>query len=355
MDIPTLKLWLLIAGVIITGSIEHITIPIMVSYFESLYFILIITSLEGLINFAILLLILTKGQFRWPQKKKLIMMAGCFNALMSMCFIYSANPERTPVVIQSIFLGLTIIPTVFFRKFILNKKITYDKILIPLSLFFLIVSVVIATIPLFFEHQATSYYWIIGYMIAIILLSLDNTIQEKYVTETNDNSVINKITLAFYTSMCQIITLILFFWVEFLFGYTDNPVGAFKNSTVVFFTDLKYTFLLQLFIYDCLILYVLSIYLNAISTNYNMILTNLTNQSVAIFFTIFPNLNHGLKYSLWVTISSLILNITSVVLWIMGEKNEEIETSDEDLPEIKQNLTDSDIIIHTNDPIYNGV
>lgn len=318
------KLFLFIAGVIITGSIEHITIPIMVSYFESLYFILIITSLEGCINFGLLLLILTKGSFRIPDKKQIVIMAGFFNALMSICFIYSANPERTPVVIQSIFLGLTIIPTVIFRKVILNKKVTYDKILNPLSLLLLLFSVAIATVPLFFEKQATIYYWIFGYILAIILLSLDNTMQEKYVIETNDNSVINKITLAFYTSLCQFITLIMFFWVEFLFGYSNDPITAFKNSATVFFTNYKYFFLLQLFIYDCLLLYVLSIYLNAISTNYNMILTNLTNQSVAIFFTIFPKLNHGIKYSFGIIVISLLLNISSVILWIKGENNEKV-------------------------------
>ena len=60
-----------------------------------------------------------------------------------------------------------------------------------------------------------------------------------------------------------------------------------------------------------------------------MILTNITNQSVAIFFTIFPELNHGIQYPLAVTISSLVLNVLSVVLWIKGEKNYTDDSYDE--------------------------
>jgi len=116
-------------------------------------------------------------------------------------------------------------------------------------------------------------------------------------------------------------TLILLFWLEYIFGYSDSPLTTFLNSFKTFFTNFEQTFLLELFIYDCLLLYVLSIHLNAISTNYNMILTNLTNQSVAIFFVIFPSLNNGIKHPVWIIMISLFFNIVSVCLWIRGEEN----------------------------------
>lgn len=75
------------------------------------------------------------------------------------------------------------------------------------------------------------------------------------------------------------------------------------------------------FSYDCLLLYFLSILLNSISTNYNLILTNITNQSVALFFIIFPYLNKGIKSNIYVTLVTLFLNIVSVILWIKGETN----------------------------------
>src|SRR4029078_7535187 len=86
--------------------------------------------------------------------------------------------------------------------------------------------------------------------------------------------------------------------------------------------------LTQLFIFDCLFLFIISVYLNEISTNYNMILTNLTNQSVALFFTIFSNLNHGVHYPLSITILSMLCNIISVILWVKGESKEIKECDD---------------------------
>lgn len=123
-------------------------------------------------------------------------------------------------------------------------------------------------------------------------------------------------------SLCQIIFLVAFCWVELVFGSTKDPITAFCDSAVLFVHDLKLLFMLELYIYDCLLLYLLSIYFNSISTNYHMILTNVTNQSVAIFFTIFPRFNHGIQYALYITLPSLACNISSVFLWIKGEHNE---------------------------------
>jgi hypothetical protein len=94
--------------------------------------------------------------------------------------------------------------------------------------------------------------------------------------------------------------------------------------------------MLQLFIYDCLALYLFSIYLNSISTNYNMILTNLTNQSVAIFFAIFPHLNAGIHASIPITILSLAFNILSVVLWINAEKAQDIQSEGMEIRDYQQ-------------------
>jgi len=319
------KVILLICGVILTGSIEHISIPLMVTYFNSLYFIIMTSSLHGCLNFGFLLLLLTKGQFRKPREIKTTLLAGSFNAIMSMCFIYSANPERTPVMIQSIFLGLAILPTVIFRKYIIHKIITYDRNYIIPSLSLLILSIILVMIPLLNQqYDWSKSYWILGYILAIILLSLDGTLQEKYIIDTNDNTLTNKISFAFYTSLCQVMTLIMMFWIEYIFGYTNTPFNAFFESAKIFVSNFWTFCILELFIIDCLVLYLLTVHLNSISTNYNMILTNLTNQSVAIFFIIFPQLNHGIQYPIFIVICSLILNIISVFLWMKGEKNKQI-------------------------------
>jgi len=253
-------------------------------------------------------------------------LAGFFNALMSMCFVYAANPVRTPVVIQSIFLGFAIIPSVLFRKMILDKRVTYNPKYIVPSVLCLVISVCIAVTPLFITSDSDENgngvsLWIALYLCAVILLSLDNTLQEKYSIDTKDNSLLNRVSFAFYTSMCQFIALIPMFGVEYVFGYTDSPGTAFVRSAYMFVQNIGNFVLLELFILDCLALYLLSIYLNGISTNYNMILTNITNQSVAIFFTIFPSLNSGIRYPIYITLLSLVFNVTSVGLWIKGEHN----------------------------------
>ena len=325
-DAMNIRLIVLILAIVITASIEHITIPIMVTYFESMYFILIVSSLHGCINFGTIILIKTRGSCVRPKKFGISVLAGFFNALMSMCFVYAANPVRTPVVIQSIFLGFAIIPSVLFRKMILDKRVTYNPKYIVPSVLCLVISVCIAVTPLFITSDSDENgngvsLWIALYLCAVILLSLDNTLQEKYSIDTKDNSLLNRVSFAFYTSMCQFIALIPMFGVEYVFGYTDSPGTAFVRSAYMFVQNIGNFVLLELFILDCLALYLLSIYLNGISTNYNMILTNITNQSVAIFFTIFPSLNSGIRYPIYITLLSLVFNVTSVGLWIKGEHN----------------------------------
>ena len=163
----------------------------------------------------------------------------------------------------------------------------YDKRYIIPSIILLIISIGISTIPLYSKWHLKDAFWLFGYIGAVILLSLESVMQEKYITDTNDTSFQNKISLAFHMSLCQIVLLLCFCWVELVFGYSNDPLTAFVTSASLFISDIKLLFTLELYIYDCLVLYLLSIYLNSISTNYHMILTNVTNQSVAIFFSLY--------------------------------------------------------------------
>lgn len=320
IDIITgIKLPIFMILVIVTGSIEHICIPLLVTYYQSLLFITLMIALQGCLNFFILFLIVTKGKIFIPKEKKSVIIAGILNAFMSMSFIYSANPERTPIIIQSIFLGLAVFPTVIFRKLLLNKQIKYERVFLIPSIICLFLSVFFSVLPVFNASSGFS-RWIGLYVMAIILLASDNVMQERYIYITNDNTFTNKIALAFYTSLVQIFVLIAMSWIEIPFGYNSDPFKIFYQSVITYFTSAKTTFLLQLFIYDCLFLYVASIYLNQISSNYNMILTNLTNQSVAIFFLIFPELNKGIEHTWGVTILSILFSLTGIILWIKSEK-----------------------------------
>lgn len=65
-----------------------------------------------------------------------------------------------------------------------------------------------------------------------------------------------------------------------------------------------------------------------------MILTNIINQSVALFFIIFPHLNHGIKYPLYITLSSMSTSIISVIFWMNAEKIVDDDGSDDERLEI---------------------
>ena len=73
-------------------------------------------------------------------------------------------------------------------------------------------------------------------------------------------------------------------------------------------------------------MFMLGIYVNSISTNYTMITKVVISPSVAIFFTIFSDLNPGLKYPLWIVIVTVIASIISVILWLKGESKIEYKT-----------------------------
>src|SRR5690606_26070746 len=124
--------------------------------------------------------LIKKGGTFWISAETgfIIICVGVTNAIMSICFIYAANPQRTPVVIQSIFLGLAIIPSVLFTKIILKKDNNYNfKYAIP-SIICLFLSIVLAVLPLL-QKTVIPTFWIIMYMMGVIFLSLTNILQEK--------------------------------------------------------------------------------------------------------------------------------------------------------------------------------
>lgn len=249
-----IKLIILIFSIILTGSCEHILIPLIAMSFESLYFVLIVTSIQGFLNYFCILIIVylsckNQNKIRWNSKTILtILLSGFLNALMSIAFLYSANPTRTPIIIQSIFLGLVVFPTVIFRKLLLKKEITYNIYYIIPSIVLLLMSVVIASLPLYNEINLNNAYWIFGYLAGILLLSLDGVMQERYIVITKDESILNKLFLATSVSFVQIFSLLSLFWIEYLIGYSDKPFESLLNCLRIYFSSIQNVLFLQFFI-----------------------------------------------------------------------------------------------------------
>jgi len=315
----------LIIGITLNGAFQSVVIPILDTHYQSIYFILVSSSAQFCLCFAIIYLCKVRNNIRRPKNLWTLIIAGIFNGLMSVSLIYSSDPTRTPVVLQSILSGIVILPSVVWTKLILNKKVSYTgKYTIP-SIISLILAVTISTIPLYTDWQWSSGIWILVFITGTIFRSLFNIFQEKYFIDTKDTSLNNKITNVFYIRLIHFLVTVSFFWLEFLIGYTNNPLHDFVASMHTFIKNPIQMGLLEGFVLSYIILYILGAYLNTISANYNMITAVAATPANAVFFTIFSKLNPGIQYPLYIIIPSLLLAMASIMLWVKGENNDSKE------------------------------
>lgn len=317
------KIILSIIGLTITGAICGIITPNLVMMYPSLYFLQIMTSIQFVLVFSFFYLLVMRGKIVFPKEhKKVIFLSALFNSFVSILMIYSGNPKRTPVLMQSILMGSIILPTFILRKIIIKKVTTYNYYYIMLSIILLIISLALSVIPLFEDMSWKSFGWTLMYASGVVCMSIYNILQEKYLTDSRDGSIQNKLMLMFYVRILQFLILLTCFWLEYIIGYNGqaNPFVLIYDSFVILFHEPTAAILLEVFIVSYVGLYWISVYLNSISTNYNMISSTITNPVVTIFFTIFSELNPGIKFPLYITIPCLLLSITSTICWIRGEK-----------------------------------
>lgn len=336
-----LALILSILGLIITGGAQGIIIPLLTLEYNSLYFILFIINLELCIILLFILLIMTKPNIfskrnnydfllpnnisflRSIRKKDIatLSISGLFSSLMGTTKIYASPPERTPPVMQSILAGLAILPSVILTKYVLKKSVIYNRLLIIISIIFLLISILIPIIDMPFQSkwELSSLFWMGIYTLGVVFRSVFNILQEKYFMDTDNASKYNKIVAITYTNIFQLLFICSFVWIDIYWGYNDHGFEDFSHSMLKMVSDLYAGFLLQGFIFAYFLYLAFSIYVNSISTNYNMIVTIATTPIVALFFTIFSNLNSGIQFSWAIVIVSLICSIISIITWMCGE------------------------------------
>jgi hypothetical protein len=334
----TCTLSFLVLTNVITSSMLNIIMPILVTHYESIYFILMMSGLQFCVIFFLIYGTMIGFRFYRPKNIGTLVWIGIYNTGMAICMIYGANPSRTPIVIQVIVSSLVILPSVLFTKYILNKRVVYDKNYIVPSIVSLALSVIISLIPFFTNFTLMGFFWIMLFLTGVIFRSAFSIMQEKYIMDTKEYTLLNKITIVFYSRIFQFLTMITFFWLEFLIGYSDKPADALVNSIDSFVNDGTAFFLLEFFVGSYLLNYIFAVYLNSISTNYNMISTIAVNPLTVTFFTIFPRFNPGIKYELYITIPGLFFSVLSVWLWLKGERKD-TEAHDEYTP-INSEITD---------------
>ena len=331
-----MKLSALMVVVLISSGVMGVLSPLIVTYYVSDYFVVFATTLEFLLIFGLLYLIVVKNKTK-PKEGKLIVLLGVLNAIMAMSYLYSSDPMRTPPVMQSTLTGIAVIPSAIIKRYVFGNTVEYNSWFISFSIFFLVASVCVSAYPLI-ENMNGNYmmvFWCCLYLAGgVCVRSWYNVIQELYVKKTEHSgqtltfkeSLGNKIELSFFSMLIMIgciVPLSGFEWIIYSgSNRTDwymGPLYDFNNSFHEAFTTVREGLFLQSFIFSYLILFFSAIYLNAISTNYHMILTAICNPLVALFYTIFPSLNPGIQYPLWATLLSLLCGISSVVLWMFGE------------------------------------
>lgn len=308
-----------VLGLIISGSIFNILLPMITLYFQSCYFITVISSTQLLVLFLIALLISYRKNIMNIQSKKYIFLSGLIISISNICIIFSANPTRTPIILQSILLGLIVIPSAIFTKIFLKKKVHYNiKLIIP-SIILLTAGILLPFINTEVKLGTSNLAWIILYTGGVIALSLTAVVNEKYYM-TTDKTINNVVLLGTLSRLVQTLCLMSYFWVEYIIGYTDNPILAFKESILIFVSDGTASILFELLVLSCFVYYLLTLKINATSSNIMLLLTTIINPIMAIFYTIFSKLNPGIQYPIYIIIISLLCNVIGVILWIKGEK-----------------------------------
>jgi len=300
----------LLLGILFFGSIQHITIPLLVVYYPSQYFVFLITSVVGAVFYAIIYL--GTGKATWPDGIPKLLTIGSLDAVMCVCFIISSNPKDTPVILQSILLSSAVIINAIFSRFVLGKQVIYNWKRISVSLILLALSVIVSVVPIITSGFTISYMSIF-YFLGIIFMSLTNVLQEGYLTQ-RESSVAIKLALSFYTTLVQAILAIASapLW---------HPFDTFWESLAV--RDWIPITLLFGFVIVCAILTLFCSYMNEISSNYTILSSYATTQSVAIFFLIFPSLNRGIASNWQITLTSVSLSLAGVFVWIWGETGTE--------------------------------
>lgn len=311
---------LLVIGITIKSAAQGIIVPIILEYFTSVNFIMTFTTIQFILIFGILYYFLSKCSCIIPEYKLSIVLSGVFTGLMAVTMSYAARPDRTPITIQTILAGLPIIPSMIMRKIILNKIIIYDMRFIAPSIICFIASVVVASIPFAYQFAVSNLLWILVYTIGIIFQSAYNVYQEKYMTESDDSSLLNKVMLVYYSRIIELLTIISFCWCEYLIN-GENIANVYGENVKIFFTDHIPMLLFEGFIIAYIFAYIMSVYLNNISTNYNMMIPAMANPIVCIFFTVFTQFNIGIKYPIWAIVVPIICSSTGIILWMFGEKN----------------------------------
>ena len=140
------------------------------------------------------------------------------------------------------------------------------------------------------------------------------------------------LVMLFWGCIFQLLTLILFFWVDFIqgFGYSTNFsefYNHFANAWTCFFGLLGGCQgngpIGLVFIAGYFISYFSGAGLNESSATYGLVATTLTSPVVIVFYLLFPSLNlNNTNSPLWSVLPSVFLMVLGTIVWKLWENKE---------------------------------
>jgi hypothetical protein len=329
-----IKIIFLIISIVTVICARMIIIIILTSSISSIYFLLISTVFQTLIIYSLLYLLVKKYftisihyLFESWDLQKLLLYSAISTTFVNICIIYASNPSRTPIIIQTMLLGTSIIPAVLLSKYFLKKESEYHKVYISLSVICLLATLILSIIPVVQNLYWNTLPWIFLFFFGVMCICFYNVLVEKYFTILNlsldvtSQPLYHKIQFRFYVTIFQFLFLLSCFWFEIFLGYGNEPWQNFLDTCGEFFSGTKTTLLIEIsmLLYNLHILLIL--YLNSISSKYNMIIEIINNPVINVFFLLFPELNSGLQYPIYIVVPCLFTAILSVVLWIKGDSS----------------------------------
>lgn len=325
---------------VLFGSGQGIFIPILIASFKnalaSPYYIIISSAAWFVLIFGILYIgILKKYNYNLVDHSRgewiIFILTGLFDAFTGICIVYASDATRTPIVMQTVLAGFTVVFTLVISKSLIDSKkhINLANKYVGISLGLLLLSVGLCMIPQINQSKFNleSIFWIGVYLVGTVCRATYNTLQEKYMqTYDSGTSIVNKINILFWTCAFQLIFATLFIWVDFLpmFGYS-HPYN-FGSKTVqfakcYFSVDCEYTFWYAMgFVLSYIGSYFAAVQLNSKSASFSMLTTTLIGPSVILFFTLVPTMNPGIKYPLYITIPAALCSVLSIAIWGYWER-----------------------------------
>ncbi|EDV24073.1 Crt-like protein 1 [Trichoplax sp. H2] len=174
-----------------------------------------------------------EAERNFPRKNLIVV--GGFDAANGLLVVFASSGTRTPPYLQAILQNVSIPLIVIVRYLLLHKKPTLKKLIctvvVMLCLFICLIPKIFPSINGKAQHHlphaatgAAAIIWPIIFMIGFIPAAFMNAYEEAGLKMKSPNEKrVNAIWYLTWTSFYQLVTVALFFWLDFLPFYGNQP------------------------------------------------------------------------------------------------------------------------------------